>query len=329
MKKTLALLACMLVWAVGGSAQTVSFSALPATNHPTLLPNGYGNLDWANFSYVDPLWSGAGLGFKQGPNALDVAFMGGGVCELTEVSCSASISSHASNASSVAGFRAQSAIVAAGYHAESVVVLAYNNGQFVGMQNYDLTTSLQQINFPGSWGAITQLVMDTTKGTVVLYAFKMQSASAQAEADVRGSPPNAINPGPVAPLPVLDPLARVAAESADVGSTAPKAGPNAPKNSPVALESETGGGPIGPPIQYPGPSAPKGVGSITQYSEAGGGPIGPPIQKVGPNSPKSGPISQYSETGGGPIGPPIAKCGRIACKNPPITAPKDVAHASE
>ena len=133
MKKTLVLLVVTLAWTLGTSAQTVTFAALPAVSNPTLLPNGYANLNWANFSYVDPLWSGAGIGFKQGPNALDVAFMGGGMCELTEVSCSASISYNASTASSVAGFQARSAIVAAGYHSETISVSALQSGPLLGI----------------------------------------------------------------------------------------------------------------------------------------------------------------------------------------------------
>src|SRR5271167_1619218 len=148
MKNTVVSLACTLALALGASAQTVNFAALPAVSHPTLLPDGYANLDWANFYYVDPIWSGAGAGFRQGPNALDVAYMGGGVCELTEVSCSASISPNALGAFSASGFTAQSAIVAAGYHSETINVFAYHQGDFVGSQSYNLTTSLQQITYP-------------------------------------------------------------------------------------------------------------------------------------------------------------------------------------
>jgi hypothetical protein len=239
MKKTLVLLGLALAWTLGASAQTVTFAALPAVSNPTLLPNGYANLDWTNFSYVDPLWSGAGIGFKQGPNALDVAFMGGGMCELTEVSCSASISSNASAASSVAGFRARSAIVAAGYHSETISVSAYNQGHYLGSQKYNLTTSLQQIKFPASWGTITQLVMDTTKGTVVLYALNMQLASALAGADLVGSPPNPPIVDPTAPIHIVDPMAGAAADSSSLGM-----------------------GSISPPIEIIGPTDPGGVGSI-------------------------------------------------------------------
>jgi hypothetical protein len=233
MKKTFVVFVFALVWTLCASAQTVTFAALPAVSNPTLLPNGYANLNWANFSYVDPLWSGAGIGFKQGPNALDVAFMGGGMCELTEVSCSASISSNALTAGSVAGFQARSAIVAAGYHSETISVSAYNQGHYLGSQKYNLTTSLQQINFAASWGTITQLVMDTTKGTVVLYALNMQLASARAGADLVGSQPNPPIVDPTAPIHIVDPLSGVAADnsSSSTGSVSPPIeiiGPNDP-----------------------------------------------------------------------------------------------------
>jgi hypothetical protein len=245
MKNTLVLLVLALAWTLGTSAQTVTFAALPAVSSPTLLPNGYDNLNWANFSYVDPLWKGAGIGFKQGPNALDVAFMGGGMCELTEVSCSASISSNVSTASPVAGFQAHSAIVAAGYNSETISVSAYNQGHYLGSQKYNLTTSLQQIDFPTSWGTISQLVIDTTKGTVVLYALNMRWASVHAGADLVGSPPNPPIVDPTAPIHIVDPLAGVGADN-----------------------SSSGMGLVSPPIKIIGPNDPGGVGPF-------------PVKKVG------------------------------------------------
>src|SRR5271167_1063255 len=78
MKKTLVLLACVLALALGASAQQqISFSNLPLVSSPTLLPSGYSQLNWSNFFYVDPLeWSGAGPGYKYGPDHGDVAFIG-------------------------------------------------------------------------------------------------------------------------------------------------------------------------------------------------------------------------------------------------------------
>src|SRR5208283_2960582 len=163
------LLICLLALVMGASAETLSFAQLPIAMNPTLIPNGYANLDWSGFFYVDPIWSGAGPGFRQGPSALNVGFMGGKLCELTEVSCSASISSNAVGAgvTTLAGFQVKRAIVAAGYHSETINVIAYNHGQYVGSQTYSLGTSLQSISFPSNWGMITQLVIDTTAGTVV------------------------------------------------------------------------------------------------------------------------------------------------------------------
>jgi hypothetical protein len=323
MKKTLVLLVFALAWALGTSAQTVTFAALPAVSNPTLLPNGYANLDWNNFSYVDPLWSGAGVGFKQGPNALDVAFMGGGMCELTEVSCSASISSNASTASLVAGFKAHSAIVAAGYHSETINVSAYNQGHFLGSQKYNLTTSLQQINFPTSWGTITQLVLDTTKGTVVLYALNMQLASALASSDVIGSPPNVPIQGPTAPIHIVDPLAGAASMGDAVGPIA--MGPNPPKHvGPITNQLQSAGAEsdgVGPIAM--GPNPPKHVGPITNQSQSAGaesdgvGPIA-----MGPNPPKHvGPITRDA------VGP-IA-IGPTPIKGVGSTAPKGAGQSSE
>ena len=75
MKKTLVLLACMLILALGATAQNqINFSDLPLGSTPALLPNGYGGLNWSNFFYVDPAeWSGAGSGYKLGPDRGDVA----------------------------------------------------------------------------------------------------------------------------------------------------------------------------------------------------------------------------------------------------------------
>ena len=217
MKKA-ALFATILALALGVSAQTVNFATLPPVFSPTALPNGYDNLDWSAFSYVAPSWSGAGAGFEQGPSALNVAFMGGQLCELTEALCSGSMSYHA--AAHALGFHPQSAIVAAGYHAETISVTAYKHGQFVGSHAYNLTTALQEIDFPVSWGSITQLVMETTKGTVVLYALNIQS-------DGPSGPP-VQNVGPAVSIPILDP---------------PPPGQLTPDGS------------VSPPIQYPGPNA--------------------------------------------------------------------------
>ena len=68
MKKTLVLLASLLALAIGANAQQlVNFSQLPLISSPSAMPNGYDQLNWGNFFYVDPFtWSGAGPGYQLG-----------------------------------------------------------------------------------------------------------------------------------------------------------------------------------------------------------------------------------------------------------------------
>lgn len=203
MKKTLVSLACTLALALGASAQTISFAELPSVRTPTVLPNNFANLDWSGFYYVAPSWVGAEVGFRQGPSELNVAFIGGASCEAAAISCSASISSAAS--ATTEGFRPKSAIVAAGSHSETVRVSAYSHGHFVGSEVYSLTASLQTMNFPPGWGAVTQVIVEATGGTVVFYAFNVESVSASASADVGASAATHRNIAPSAPLGIVDP----------------------------------------------------------------------------------------------------------------------------
>ena len=259
MKKA-ALFATILALALAARAESVNFASLPAVSNPTMLPSSYSNLEWSGFYYVDAIWNGAGIGFKQGPNALDIAYMGGGDCEKAGVSCSASISSNSSAANALGGFKAQSAIVAAGYHAETINVSAYNHGHFVGSRNYDLSTSLQQINFPTSWGMISQLVVDTNSGTLVLYALNLQSVGATVHGAVTsaGAETSAPHSGvpPTVPLYPIDPPppAKESVGANVFGSTASRnAGPLA-----IGWESmiaDSGG--AEPPIIILTPTAPK------------------------------------------------------------------------
>ena len=317
------LLICLLALVMGASAETLSFAQLPVAMNPTLVPNGYANLDWSGFSYVDPIWSGAGPGFRQGPNALNVGFMGGKLCELTEISCSASISSNTigAGATTLAGFQVKSAIVAAGYHSETINVLAYNHGQYVGSQTYNLGTSLQSISFPSNWGMITQLVIDTTAGTVVLYDLELESIGSSANLSVSEDligPTAPARVGATAPFGMVDPA------SSSVGQTAISVGASARKKvgSITNYEAQSGsalgnGDPGGPPINKVGatapfgmvdpasssvgqtaisvgPSARKKVGSVTNYEAQSGSalgngdPGGPPINKVGATAPLDG-----------------------------------------
>ena len=167
MKKTLVLLACLVALALGASAQeNLNFADLPLVSTPTPMPNNYGQLTWSNIFYVDPgQWSGAGPGYKdrlmEGRLVRqDVAFVGGKVCRLLQENCYGTISS----AGGPVGFQAVSAIVAGGFGTTSITVIAYNNGKYVGSSSYTLSTQMQTLNFPDSWGAITQLVFQIPGG---------------------------------------------------------------------------------------------------------------------------------------------------------------------
>src|SRR5271169_1053763 len=167
MKKILVLFACVLALALGVSAQeNLNFADLPLVSSPTLMPNGYGQLNWDNIYYVNPAqWSGAGPGYKDGPiggilRPQDVAFVGNKVCRLLQEACFGTISSPGGPTS----FQAISAVVAGGFGPTNITVLAYNNGSYVGSQFYSLTTQMQPLNFPSTWGSITQLTFQTDAG---------------------------------------------------------------------------------------------------------------------------------------------------------------------
>jgi hypothetical protein len=175
MKKILVLLACMVALALGASAQeNLNFADLPLVNSPAPMPSGYGQLNWTNISYVDPSqWSGAGLGYKdrliEGRLvSQDVAFVGGRVCRLLQEYCFGTVSSQGGRTS----FQAISAIVAGGFGPTQITVTAYNNGNYVGSSAYLLNTQMAALNFPSSWGSITQLVFQTSGGgDLVIYDF--------------------------------------------------------------------------------------------------------------------------------------------------------------
>jgi hypothetical protein len=175
MKKTLVLLTCVAALAVGAAAQeNLNFASLPLVSSPAPMPNGYGQLNWTNIFYVDPAeWSGAGPGYKdelvQGKLVnQDVTFVGGKVCRLLQEYCYGTISSNGGPTS----FLAVSATVAAGFDTTAITVTAYNNGTYVGSSSYVLGTGLAILNFPPSWGNITQLVFQTPNGgDLVLYNF--------------------------------------------------------------------------------------------------------------------------------------------------------------
>jgi hypothetical protein len=169
MKKTLASLvfALALALALEATAQeNLTFFDLPLVSSPTLMPNGYGQLNWSNIFYVDPSqWSGAGPGYKDGPiggilRPQDVAFVGSKACRLAQEACYGTISSPGGRTS----FQAVSAVVAGGFGQTYITVYAYNNGNYVGSAFYRLNTQMQTLNFPSSWGSITQLTFQTAAG---------------------------------------------------------------------------------------------------------------------------------------------------------------------
>ncbi len=159
--------ACFLSLTIGVSAQEqLKLSKLPLINSPAPMPNGYGQLNWGNFFYVDPYtWSGAGPGYKLGPQGEDVVFVGGEVCRLSGYSCFGSVSSDQG------GFQLISATVAGGYGATQITVTAYNNGSFVGSAQYFMGTEQQTLNFPQSWGPASQVMFQVTgePGSLVIY----------------------------------------------------------------------------------------------------------------------------------------------------------------
>lgn len=165
--KNLLLLVVLLALAIGASAQTtINFADLPNVSVPTPLPNGYGNVNWSGVFYVDPAeWSGAGPGFKHNEDLAhnDVAFTGYG-CLST--ACYGSISSLDGKS-----FLLPQAHAAAGYGKSPLVVLAYSHGTYVGTQSFMMTTDVQELDFPPSWGAVTQVVFE---GSVVFYDMTLQ-----------------------------------------------------------------------------------------------------------------------------------------------------------
>jgi hypothetical protein len=169
MKKTLVLLTCVVALTFAAAAQeNLNFATLPLIGTPAPMPNGYGQLDWTNVFYVDPgEWSGAGPGYKLGPSGEDVAFVGSKACRVLQEACFGTISSTGGRTS----FQAVSAAVAGGFGPTEIKVTAYNNGEYVGSSFYTVDLRMQTLNFPASWGSITQLVFQTSAGgDLVVYA---------------------------------------------------------------------------------------------------------------------------------------------------------------
>jgi hypothetical protein len=165
MKKTLVVLLSLLALTIGASAQQqLNFSQLPLVSSPAQMPIGYGQLNWGNFFYVDPwTWSGAGSGYQLGGQGQDVAFIGGEYCRLSGGNtCFGTLSGN---------FELVSAQLAGGYGPAAVTATAYNNGAYVGSMNFFVGTSRETVNFPASWGVITELSIQVTGQTndLVIY----------------------------------------------------------------------------------------------------------------------------------------------------------------
>lgn len=157
---------CLLFLAFNAQAQEqINFSQLPLVDTPSPMPAGYGRLNWANFFYVNPYaWSDAGPGYRLQPNSGDVAFIGGGYCQLSGYACSGSLNWSI-------GFELLTAQVAGGYGVTQVTVTAYRNGTFLGKAQYVITPEIQNMNFPLSWGVVTEVTFQVTgqPGSLVIY----------------------------------------------------------------------------------------------------------------------------------------------------------------
>jgi hypothetical protein len=164
------LVLCLLALAVGASAQQkINFSDLPLVNTPSPMPYGYGHLDWGNFFYVNPYgWSGAGSGFKLGPEDQDVAFIGGEFCRLSGYACVGTLTD-------ARGFVAVSANIAGGYGPVALLVTAYNNGKLVGSQSFTVANQISTVNFPVNWGIVTEISIQASgqPGDFVLYSLSL------------------------------------------------------------------------------------------------------------------------------------------------------------
>ncbi|MGA2370141.1 MAG: hypothetical protein ACLPPV_24510 [Candidatus Korobacteraceae bacterium] len=167
---TACLTLCLVTLVVSASAQqTLNFSSLPLVNTPTPMPNGYGQLDWGNFFYVNPYgWSGAGSGYKLGPQGEDVAFIGGEYCRINGYTCVGTLTDSR-------GFVPVSAQVAGGFGPAVLTVSAYNNGNFIGSENYQLTTDISTLTFPSAWGVVTEISIQARgePGDVVVYSLSL------------------------------------------------------------------------------------------------------------------------------------------------------------
>ena len=173
MKKVALFATVLLALAMTASAETmIRFHDLAPASVPTAIPENYYGLNWTGVDYVSPLmWDytngnlEVGDGFTIGPDAM-VAFGGGPLCynkhggTTAKNICSASVAAGI-GPTALTRFQPLYAYVSAGWSSDGtqfVTVKAYNNGNLVGMQRYNLHAQAQkfQLVFP-SWGPITEL----------------------------------------------------------------------------------------------------------------------------------------------------------------------------
>ena len=167
---SLCLILCALALALSANAQEdLNFGNLPLVSSPSPMPNGYGGLSWGNFFYVNPFsWADAGPGYKLSNKAGDVAFIGGEFCQLSGKSCFGTLTNPL-------GFVLVSANVAGGYGPAAVIATAYKNGSFVGTANYFVGTKMEALQFPSSWGVVTEVDFQVTgaTGDLVFYSISL------------------------------------------------------------------------------------------------------------------------------------------------------------
>jgi hypothetical protein len=190
--KKVALFATILVLALTMTAsaqQTILFESLQDAPNPTAIQIPYNGLDWVGMDYVSAaqyVWANGtrdyGAGFFTGSHA-QMAFGGGPLCypehggtTFADI-CESRITANGVGPAALSGFTADSAELAAGWVAPydrygpySVVVTAYRNGILVGSVNVPLTQYAAVVNFPRSWGLITELVLHPSPGgSFVMY----------------------------------------------------------------------------------------------------------------------------------------------------------------
>jgi len=182
MKARLILLTTLLALAIGAGAQVIhngglNFGDMPSALSPTPMPNGYGNLNWTGFFYVNPfVWDGAGPGFKHkewmmGSDVVFAPYACPGLGCYASLTSLTGLSADRNVPPPSTGFMLVKAHAAAGYATmgpggSPLVVTAYYKGKFVGSVTYMMNTDVQQLEFPTEWGVVTQVIF---QGSIVFY----------------------------------------------------------------------------------------------------------------------------------------------------------------